>query len=134
MAVELLLLHALHGTRNGDQSVTMTVDSTDEKGLRRTSSNPFISTEEELQSTEPNMSSENKEILDAHGACFVPTTILSEQEKVVVRGYDWSKGNDVRAILDSYKTTGFQATNFGLAVDVINEMVMFKIYSLDICL
>jgi deoxyhypusine synthase len=41
-----------------------------------------------------------------------------------VTGYDWAtKGNDLQGILDSYRTTGFQATNFGLAVDVINQMI-----------
>jgi len=40
-----------------------------------------------------------------------------------VIGYDWSKGNDLQGILNSYVTTGFQATNFGLAVDVINKMI-----------
>jgi len=60
--------------------------------------------------------------LDAHEACFVPSKGLAGSEEIVT-GYDWSKGNDLTAILNSYKSTGFQATNFGLAVDVINQMV-----------
>lgn len=40
-----------------------------------------------------------------------------------VKGYDWSKGVDYSALLDSYKKSGFQATNFGNAVDEINRMV-----------
>lgn len=46
-----------------------------------------------------------------------------------VRGFDWSNvegGNvDYHALLQSYKRCGFQAHNFGLAVDTINEMVVF---------
>ena len=40
-----------------------------------------------------------------------------------VRGYDFGVGVDYRALLDSYRTTGFQATNFGKAVEEINQMV-----------
>ena len=45
------------------------------------------------------------------------------EDSVEVRGYDF--GNDVnyRALLDSYRTSGFQATHFGRAVDEVNEMV-----------
>lgn len=46
----------------------------------------------------------------------------------VVRGYEFSGIGaqvDYHAMLRAYKSTGFQATNFGLAVDVVNEMVMF---------
>ena len=42
---------------------------------------------------------------------------------VVVRGYDFNKGIDFHELLSSYKYSGFQATNFGLAVDQINQMV-----------
>ena len=41
-----------------------------------------------------------------------------------VRGYDFSgDGVDYHALLQSYRTCGFQATNFGLAVEQINQMV-----------
>ena len=45
----------------------------------------------------------------------------------VVRGYEFSGVGsqvDYHAMLQAYKTTGFQATNFGLAVDIVNEMVV----------
>lgn len=42
---------------------------------------------------------------------------------VTVRGYDFNKGVDYSALLATYKTSGFQATNFGLAVEEINKMV-----------
>lgn len=44
----------------------------------------------------------------------------------VVIGYDWNEGIDYNKILESYKYAGFQATNFGLAVDEINKMLESK--------
>lgn len=55
-------------------------------------------------------------------AVLVHSSTLSGYEEIV-RGYDWSKGVDYSLLLDSYKTSGFQATNFGLAVEEINKMV-----------
>ena len=40
-----------------------------------------------------------------------------------VAGYDFNKGVDYHALLQSYKYSGFQATNFGLAVEEINKMI-----------
>ena len=40
-----------------------------------------------------------------------------------VKGYDFNLGVDHHALLQSYRLSGFQATNFGLAVDQINAMV-----------
>ncbi|XP_071802191.1 deoxyhypusine synthase-like [Asterias amurensis] len=42
---------------------------------------------------------------------------------VEVRGYDFNQGIDYHKLLQSYKTTGFQASNFGLAVEEINKML-----------
>ena len=46
-----------------------------------------------------------------------------------VEGYHFSKPDqpggkvDYHALLESFRTSGFQATNFGLAVDQVNQMV-----------
>ena len=40
-----------------------------------------------------------------------------------VSGYDFNQGIDHHKLLKSFKYSGFQATNFGLAVDQINAMV-----------
>ncbi|XP_015594976.1 probable deoxyhypusine synthase [Cephus cinctus] len=40
-----------------------------------------------------------------------------------VVGYDWNRGIDYHALLQSYKYSGFQATNFGLAVAEIRKML-----------
>jgi hypothetical protein len=38
-------------------------------------------------------------------------------------GYDFNLGVNHHTLLQSYRTSGFQATNFGLAVEQINQMV-----------
>lgn len=55
-------------------------------------------------------------------AILVKTTEVSLLQNKVV-GYDWSKGLDYDKLLQSYLSTGFQATNFGLAVNEINKMI-----------
>lgn len=45
------------------------------------------------------------------------------KEKVVVKGYDFNNGVNYEEILKSFATTGFQATNFNLAVEEINKML-----------
>lgn len=44
-------------------------------------------------------------------------------ESAQVQGYDFNRGVDYHALLDAYRTTGFQATNFGRAVQQVNAMV-----------
>lgn len=40
-----------------------------------------------------------------------------------IKGYDFNQGVDHKALLQSYLTTGFQASSFALAVQEINKMV-----------
>lgn len=47
------------------------------------------------------------------------TTYLKDE----VQGYDWKNGVDYNKLLKTYRHTGFQATNFGLAVEEINKMI-----------
>lgn len=54
--------------------------------------------------------------------------VLRKSEKLpdetpIVKGYEWNKGIDYNQLLGSYLHSGFQATNFGLAVNEINKMV-----------
>nr|XP_040146341.1 deoxyhypusine synthase isoform X3 [Ictidomys tridecemlineatus] len=44
-------------------------------------------------------------------------------ESSQVRGYDFNRGLDYHALLEAFSTTGFQATNFGRAVQQVNAMV-----------
>jgi deoxyhypusine synthase len=55
--------------------------------------------------------------------------ILRKSEEaggVSIKGYDFNEGVDYGKILDSYKTTGIQASNFSKAVEIINEMISSK--------
>ena len=50
-----------------------------------------------------------------------------------VRGYDFSDGEvDYHKLLESYRRSGFQATNFGLAVEEINRMLDKKAQPLEL--
>uniref|UniRef100_A0A6J0TCD4 Deoxyhypusine synthase isoform X2 n=1 Tax=Pogona vitticeps TaxID=103695 RepID=A0A6J0TCD4_9SAUR len=58
----------------------------------------------------------------AVAAVLKPSEGLPEGSQTV-RGYDFDCGLDYHALLQSYFTTGFQATSFGQAVNEINRMV-----------
>lgn len=49
-----------------------------------------------------------------------------------VRGYNFEGGLDYSKLFGSFKTTGFQATNFALAVDEINKMIECKLKPIDL--
>jgi len=56
--------------------------------------------------------------------------VLVKSEKLTsdtIVGYDFSKELDYEALLDSYIRTGFQATNFGLAINEINRMLEWSL-------
>lgn len=44
------------------------------------------------------------------------------EDMTTVRGYDFSKGLDWEKLLDSYATTGYQASHLAEAIDVVREM------------
>lgn len=45
------------------------------------------------------------------------------QDMLQIKGYDFNQGVDHHALLQSFLTTGFQASSFGQAVQEINRMV-----------
>eukprot|EP00933_Yihiella_yeosuensis_P073397 TRINITY_DN82058_c0_g1_i1.p1 TRINITY_DN82058_c0_g1~~TRINITY_DN82058_c0_g1_i1.p1 ORF type:complete len:406 (+),score=90.85 TRINITY_DN82058_c0_g1_i1:159-1376(+) len=52
--------------------------------------------------------------------------VLVQSEKLtsaIVRGYDFNKGVNYYALMESYMTTGFQATNLGLAIEQVQRMI-----------
>lgn len=60
----------------------------------------------------------------------VHSTVFKESENlegasVKIEGYDFNKGVDYSQLLRSMVSTGFQASNFGDAIDVVNQMVSF---------
>ncbi|XP_012291450.1 deoxyhypusine synthase isoform X1 [Aotus nancymaae] len=52
-------------------------------------------------------------------------------ESAQVRGYDFNRGVDYHALLEAFGTTGFQATNFGRAVQQVNAMIEKKLEPLS---
>ncbi|XP_068193217.1 deoxyhypusine synthase-like isoform X2 [Antennarius striatus] len=48
------------------------------------------------------------------------------EDSIKVMGYDFNQGVDHRALLQSYISTGFQATHFGLAIEQINSMIELR--------
>uniref|UniRef100_A0AC34QBM3 Deoxyhypusine synthase n=1 Tax=Panagrolaimus sp. JU765 TaxID=591449 RepID=A0AC34QBM3_9BILA len=61
--------------------------------------------------------------MDAEDLESAQDAVLVKSEKMdddtpKVRGYDFNEGIDYEKLLDSYLTTGFQATNLGLAIEV----------------
>lgn len=73
-----------------------------------------------------------KQVVQGLPSCVAEAVLVPSEEmpagSVTVCGYDFNQGIDYRKLLQSYRTTGFQATNFGLAVEEINKMV--RIFSL----
>ncbi|KAI9227210.1 MAG: DHS-like NAD/FAD-binding domain-containing protein [Piptocephalis tieghemiana] len=49
------------------------------------------------------------------------------EDAVHIRGYDFNQGVDLAALMDSYATTGFQATSVGQAIDQINQMRAWRL-------
>lgn len=68
------------------------------------------------------MESDYQEPTIAKDAVLVASTKLPS-DTPIVSGYDWNSGIDYDRLLRSYLTSGFQATNFGQAVEEINKMV-----------
>mmetsp|Transcript_24139 Transcript_24139/g.57556 ORF Transcript_24139/g.57556 Transcript_24139/m.57556 type:complete len:386 (+) Transcript_24139:245-1402(+) len=48
-------------------------------------------------------------------------------EAIIVKGYDFNNGVDHNALLSSFLTSGFQASNFGMAVNEINRMRAWRL-------
>ncbi|GFG28228.1 hypothetical protein Cfor_07868 [Coptotermes formosanus] len=59
----------------------------------------------------------------AKAAVLVESVPLPEGTPTVKGCYDWNKGVNYKALLETYRFSGFQATNFGLAVEEINKML-----------
>lgn len=64
----------------------------------------------------------------SHEPEIAKDSVLQESEPLPedtprVSGYDWNEGVNYEALFKTYKTSGFQATNFGKAVDEINKML-----------
>ena len=48
-------------------------------------------------------------------------------DRLKVKGYDFNNGIDYEAIWKTLKSVGAQSTNLGHAIDIINEMVTWRL-------
>ncbi|KAL6048780.1 Deoxyhypusine synthase, variant 2 [Balamuthia mandrillaris] len=62
----------------------------------------------------------------ATAAVFIQSYKMPEGSPTV-QGFDFNKGLDYNALLESYLTTGFQATSFGKAVEEVNRMLRWSL-------
>jgi deoxyhypusine synthase len=56
--------------------------------------------------------------------------VLRESDEIDgldINGYDFNKGIDYDKLIDRYLTTGFQATHFAKAIEIINKMINEKV-------
>ena len=63
---------------------------------------------------------------------LLQSAVLGESEpmpanSVAVRGYDFNRGADMEAVLQSFATTGFQASSFAQAVEEIKRMRAWRL-------
>lgn len=57
--------------------------------------------------------------------------ILKKSEEVSgvsIKGYDFNKGADLKKVIDSFASTGFQASNLAKAIEIIKKMRKEKAY------
>lgn len=47
--------------------------------------------------------------------------------KEVIKGYDFNEGLNYEKILSSYNTMGFQGSNLGRSIDIINNMISWRL-------
>src|SRR3989338_1950197 len=55
--------------------------------------------------------------------------LLRESEEidgVAIKGYDFNKGVDYNEIIDSFASSGFQASHLYRAIEIVNEMISKK--------
>jgi deoxyhypusine synthase len=78
-----------------------------------------------MDPSQPFLANDLKTVDVALKAVLVQSVSMPESA-VHVSGYDFNKGVDYKALLESYATSGFQATAIGQAIKEINNMVRSK--------
>ncbi len=51
-----------------------------------------------------------------------------EAEGLTIKGYDFNQGVDYDKIIDSFSSTGIQASNLSKSIEIINEMIKEKVF------
>ncbi|MDP2926151.1 MAG: deoxyhypusine synthase [Nanoarchaeota archaeon] len=71
----------------------------------------------------------NKKSLNSNEKTARKNVLFNSEEinGVSIKGYDFNSGVDYEKILDSYLSTGFQATHFAKAMDIVKKMIDEKV-------
>ncbi|KAJ1948045.1 hypothetical protein EC988_005332, partial [Linderina pennispora] len=69
----------------------------------------------------------NSQIPDVAANAVLVESAKMPADTKVIKGYDFENGVDYNALLGSYLTTGFQASNFGRAVEIVNHMRAWRL-------
>ncbi|KAJ2361555.1 Deoxyhypusine synthase [Coemansia sp. RSA 2610] len=69
----------------------------------------------------------NEDISKAAHSAVLAVSEEAPADALPIRGYDFDNGVDYNALLSSYISTGFQATSFGRAVEIINKMRAWRL-------
>jgi len=72
---------------------------------------------------------QESKLLESTTETVLVKSVEMPPESIKVQGYDFNKGVDHNALLDSFLTSGFQASNFGMAVKEINRMRAWRLRS-----
>lgn len=67
------------------------------------------------------------DVMLLHLSAFVQSVLLRSEPlpegTPIVQGHNFENGRDIDAVMDAMLRSGFQATNMGEAVNVVNDMV-----------
>ncbi|XP_042435427.1 deoxyhypusine synthase isoform X2 [Zingiber officinale] len=70
----------------------------------------------------------DQETLESVRSALFKTSIsLDEKRFRKIAGYDFNQGLDLLGLLGSFSSTGFQASNLGDAIEVVNEMIDWRL-------
>ncbi len=95
-----------------------------EEGVKKLKENGVTNTNQEVNNKIAQLVTDAFDaVMEIDAQVINPTT---------VRGYNFENGLDYDRLFSSLKTTGFQATNFALAVDEINKMIACKLKPIDL--
>uniref|UniRef100_A0A0N5BFB9 deoxyhypusine synthase n=1 Tax=Strongyloides papillosus TaxID=174720 RepID=A0A0N5BFB9_STREA len=64
--------------------------------------------------------------LETARAAVLKEAKIFDHSKIKIEGYDFNKGINYEAILDSYISTGLQASHLGKAIEQIKEMIKIR--------
>ena len=76
---------------------------------------------------------DNNVLASVRAAVFKESENL-EGKSIKIKGYDFNQGLNYSNLIRSMISTGFQASNLGDAIEVVNQMVSLIISKIDVIL